>query len=232
MGTYTFELLVDDGDGGTSVDSVAVVVTGLPPVARLSANPVEAEVGQAISFDGSGSTDPDGVIVDFAFAFGDETTAAGQEAGPRHAYAEVGTFEVTLTVTDDDGNTDSASLSVTVSEPPTRQIAVDVNWKPLVAGIFAAILLVVGVRASRRSSGGPGGTRRFAGLAFATTSLPFVLAEVATGVLSYFTGLLAIPPIVGLGLAVDVVILGVGVGVAVWKSRQSVTAARRKETGA
>ncbi len=60
--------------------------------------------------------------------------------------------------------------------------------------------------------------------AFAITSLPFVLAEAATGVVSFFTGELRIPPYFGVGMAVDLVILLVGLGVAILtalKARQS-----------
>lgn len=53
--------------------------------------------------------------------------------------------------------------------------------------------------------------------AFAITSLPFVLAETATGIVSLATGLLSIPPLIGLGLPVDAAILVMGVVVAVMR---------------
>jgi len=46
--------------------------------------------------------------------------------------------------------------------------------------------------------------------AFAITSMPFVLAEVGTGIASYITGQLSIPPVLGLGTAVDMGILVAG----------------------
>jgi hypothetical protein len=49
--------------------------------------------------------------------------------------------------------------------------------------------------------------------AFMLMSMPFVLAEVATGVVSYLTGQLSIPPSVGPGTAVDLAILVVGLAV-------------------
>ena len=51
--------------------------------------------------------------------------------------------------------------------------------------------------------------------AFAITSLPFVLAETATGILSIATGELRIPPLIGIGTAVDLVILLFGLATAV-----------------
>ncbi|HEX9709332.1 MAG TPA: PKD domain-containing protein, partial [Candidatus Thermoplasmatota archaeon] len=68
------------------------------------------------SFDGSASSDGDGTIASYEWSFGDGATASGSTAS--HAYAAAGAYTVTLTVTDDQGSTDVASRSVTVSEPP------------------------------------------------------------------------------------------------------------------
>ena len=46
--------------------------------------------------------------------------------------------------------------------------------------------------------------------AFTITSLPFILAEAATGAMSLATGLLPIPPLLGVGSAVDAAILVAG----------------------
>jgi len=51
--------------------------------------------------------------------------------------------------------------------------------------------------------------------AFTITSLPFVVAEWATGILSSLTGVLSIPPAVGLGTSIDLVILGAGLASAI-----------------
>ena len=64
-------------------------------------------------FDGSGSTDADGTIAGYAWNFGDGS-AHGTGATPSHTYAAAGTYTVTLTVTDDDGATDTVSHDVTV----------------------------------------------------------------------------------------------------------------------
>jgi len=56
--------------------------------------------------------------------------------------------------------------------------------------------------------------------AFMLLSLPFILAEVATGIVSWLSGELKIPPLVGLGVAIDLVILLAGLGIAVaWATR-------------
>jgi len=58
------------------------------------------------------STDGDGTIVSRLWAFGDGATSTA--VNPSHTYATAGTYSVTLTVTDDDGATDSDTASVTV----------------------------------------------------------------------------------------------------------------------
>ena len=51
--------------------------------------------------------------------------------------------------------------------------------------------------------------------AFIVFSLPFILAEVATGIVSALTGTLSIPPLLGVGTVADALILVAGVAVAV-----------------
>ena len=78
--------------------------------------------GSARAFDGSGSFDPDGTLVELAWAFGDGSTATGTAVD--HSYATPGTYAVELTVTDDDGATDRTSVQVTVDPPNLAPTAV------------------------------------------------------------------------------------------------------------
>ena len=66
----------------------------------------------ACSFTDS-SSDSDGSIASYAWDFGDGAQSSAQN--PSHTYAADGTYTVTLTVTDNEGATDSVSSSVTVS---------------------------------------------------------------------------------------------------------------------
>ena len=209
-GTCAFRLSVSDGDGGTSEDSTNVTVWGLPPNANLVAKPPSAHAGVQIEFDASGSSDPDGTIVDFAFSFGDNTSASGLAVVRNHSYAAPGTYTVTLTVTDDDGNVSTAQVTVEViaSLPPPE---VETNYKPLVALLYAVILAVVGFWSSRKRPWKSGTGKKAVLKSFTLTSVPFILIEALTGVLSLSFEPLRIPPIIGWGTGLDCTILAVGI---------------------
>lgn len=91
------------------------LLTNAAPVAMATATPSQANLGGLVTFDGSASYDVDGAVVSHAWTFGDG--AVGSGAVVTHAYAAIGTYPVTLTVTDDLGKTGSRTLSVTVVDP-------------------------------------------------------------------------------------------------------------------
>lgn len=91
----------DDGDDGTTND---------PPTATFTVDCTDL----TCNFDGSGSSDSDGSITGYDWEFGDGNTASGSTVS--HSYGADGTYTVSLTVTDDEGATDSSSQEVTVSD--------------------------------------------------------------------------------------------------------------------
>ncbi len=67
-----------------------------------------------VDFNATSSHDPDGNLVDYAWEFGDGETGADDIIS--HDYAITGPFTVTLTVTDDEGATGSATETITFAE--------------------------------------------------------------------------------------------------------------------
>ncbi len=80
----------------------------MPPVANFT---YEID-GATVTFDASSSYDPDGEIVTWLWDFDDGVEGAGEIV--EHSYSEGGTFEVTLTVIDDDGYEGQITKSIEV----------------------------------------------------------------------------------------------------------------------
>ncbi len=85
----------------------------ISPVADPN-GPYTGTVGSPVSFDGTGSFDPDGTIVAYDWDFGDGTVVLGAGATPSHTYAADGGYTVTLTVTDSDGATSTITTTATI----------------------------------------------------------------------------------------------------------------------
>ena len=115
-GAYTVTLEVTDDDGATDSTSHSVTVSNQAPVASFTYSPSTLKINEIVNFDASGSYDPDGSIEKHEWDFGDSSTGTGQKLA--HSYADSNTYSVTLTVTDDDGATDSASKNVVVADVP------------------------------------------------------------------------------------------------------------------
>jgi PKD repeat protein len=126
-GSYTVKLTVTDKDGaqGTDMAMVQVYAVNHRPAAVIS-GPTNGLIGETLSFSGINSADRDGRIVRYIWDFGDGTAGSGVEV--THSYNAAGNYQVTLTVTDDGGLSDSATQTVQISElapnlPPTAVIS-------------------------------------------------------------------------------------------------------------
>ena len=117
-GTYTVGLTVTDNEGATD-DFTREVTVGAAPGNPIAAFTVECSSLECTFTDGS--TDADGTIASWAWDFGEPTSPdnTSEEQSPTHTYSfsELTEVTVTLTVTDDDGNTGMTTQSFTVSPP-------------------------------------------------------------------------------------------------------------------
>jgi len=95
-------------------DAVAVdPVENFAPIADFSYDPFYPEALETVSFT-DGSSDSDGYIDSWDWDFGDGNTSTDQH--PTHSYAQKGFYEVSLTVMDDFGSTNSILKTIIVTE--------------------------------------------------------------------------------------------------------------------
>jgi PKD repeat protein len=85
-----------------------------PPVALFEYSPLQVIKGKDVTFNAASSYDSDGAIVKYEWNFGDGSVANGLEV--THTFSGVGTFDVTLTVTDNKDAINSIIKSVTVTD--------------------------------------------------------------------------------------------------------------------
>jgi PKD repeat protein len=109
--TYTVTLTVIDDDGATSTCAQGITVViplpeNRPPTAQFTAEPDTGELPLTVIFDANQSSDTDGTIASYTWNFGDgtpEVSGGLTKISTQHTYTAAGTYTVTLTVTDDDG---------------------------------------------------------------------------------------------------------------------------------
>ena len=179
-----FRLTVTDGHGATDRDNVRVTVSpgnNQPPVADAGSDQSVVS-GTAVTLTGSGS-DPDGRVVGYAW-----TQTAGPAVSLSGATATTATFTAPvvsarsaltfrLTVTDDRGATDSATVQVTVSPGANRPPVADAGGDQSVES-GAAVTLA-------GSGSDPDG--RVVGYAWTQTGGPTVLLTDASSATATFT---------------------------------------------
>jgi|GEM_PF-426534 len=91
-----------------------------PPVGFCQAEVQDCENSLSVDFDGSNSIDIDGQIVNYAWDFGDGNGST--QAVASHTYTAGGTYNVVLTLTDNDGLTSVCNSTVTVTANPAGRV--------------------------------------------------------------------------------------------------------------
>ncbi|HSC03251.1 MAG TPA: PKD domain-containing protein [Solirubrobacteraceae bacterium] len=118
-GTYLVRLTVTDSLGLLDTATEAVTVLDEPPVAAFAVDAASPEAGQPVAFDGSSSSDSDGLVIAHIWDFGDGHRAYGSK--PSHTFATPGTYTVTLTAVDNAWQRASINQQVTVLPGPSAR---------------------------------------------------------------------------------------------------------------
>jgi len=101
-----------------------VLETTVDPRAALTAAPTEIQQGEEVTFDARASDAIEGVITEFSWDFGDGTKTSTIAGFTSHQYLKAGQFNVKMTVTNDQGGTDSTSILIRVNGAPQINLSI------------------------------------------------------------------------------------------------------------
>jgi PKD repeat protein len=125
-GKYGVKLTVTDDDGESSTDNIIVTIKNLSPVANIDVVDIFAAEDDEIIFNGSGSFDSDGEILNYNWDFGDGTSGIGMVIS--HKYTHAGKYLVKLLVEDDDLVFGMETLAMTIENmPPIANAGSDIE---------------------------------------------------------------------------------------------------------
>jgi len=100
------------GCGGSGV-TTPPITSNQSPTASFTANPTSGVAPLQVFFNASNSYDSDGTIISYAWDFKDGNIGSGETLN--HIFSSIGSYNVLLTLTDDDGATDSTIKTITVA---------------------------------------------------------------------------------------------------------------------
>ena len=128
LGAKTVTLTVTDSANQTTVVTRQVTVQNAPPSPVFSVSDSTPDVGQAVTFNGSASSDFEGPIADTNHDWDLDGNGSFESTGktPSRSYSTPGPVTVRLQVTDSNGATETASQTITVNDnaPPTAVVTV------------------------------------------------------------------------------------------------------------
>ena len=117
------DLFYADMDDGT-VHRITYTAANQPPTAVITANQTNGPAPLTVSFDGTGSSDPEGKPLSYSWDLnGDGTFGDATGSTASYTYTTAGVYHPSLRVTDDQGASDTGSVTVTVGNTaPTAVI--------------------------------------------------------------------------------------------------------------
>ncbi|HEY3003568.1 MAG TPA: VWA domain-containing protein [Kribbellaceae bacterium] len=142
-GADAVALEVTDDNGLTGTDSATVTVTNVPPDLTLTScpvapNAVNTDVSFAGTFTDPGTLDTHSMSVNW----GDGTTtpvpSVTSPVSGTHQYTSAGIFDISVTVTDDDGGSDTATCGFVVVYDPDGGFVTGGGWIDSPAGAMPA----------------------------------------------------------------------------------------------
>lgn len=121
---------MDDGE----IHRITYVAANQPPTAVIAANPTNGAVPLRVSFDGTGSSDPEGRPLSYSWDLnGDGTFGDATGSAASYTYTAAGVYHPSLRVTDVQGATDTAAVAVTAGNTAPNAVidspSSSVTWR-------------------------------------------------------------------------------------------------------
>ncbi|MEA2054462.1 MAG: PKD domain-containing protein, partial [Candidatus Thermoplasmatota archaeon] len=125
-GTYTVVLTVKDDDGATNIISKEVIARNIFPTVGFEYTPSSPTDLDVVTFNASGSSDPDGHIVNYTWSFGDGNMGYGCNVS--YQYIFNGNYTINLTIMDNDGAISFTEKNITIlNVPPVVNFSYEIN---------------------------------------------------------------------------------------------------------
>jgi len=133
-GVLDVEVSPDGAIWFSTSDAIFRFSRPISPFVAFTVSPSDPLVKETVTFNASGSYDPDGTIASYDWDFGDGVASSGVMGV--HAYAVAGTYTVNLTVADDDGTMATALLPLTVREPHPPSASFTISTSTGLVGVM------------------------------------------------------------------------------------------------
>ena len=130
-GTYEVALSVEDAEGLTNVTTLTIIVGTVnneAPVAVINATPESGSAPLEVLFTAANSTD-DVEVISYLWNF-DDGSATSTEMDPTHTFGASGTYEVSLTVEDAEGLSNTQTLTILVADDGDTSIVATLLVNP------------------------------------------------------------------------------------------------------
>jgi PKD repeat protein len=146
-GNYTVRLRVVDDRGAINMTTHFIQITELEPPLELPIpqinGPYYGYVDEDIAFDSTGTYDPDGIIIQYIWHFGDNRTSYLEN--PIHSYDKAGNYTAVLIVKDNDNLTNLTTTKVTIIDRETKKPEEKILPFPSISLLIIAILITIAI---------------------------------------------------------------------------------------
>jgi PKD repeat protein len=165
-----------------------IISTNQAPVAILSASPTQGDAPLTVTFNASGSYDPDGTPITYQWDFDDDGTIDASGATATHTYTVAAGYTARLLVTDDQQWTDEETVEISATQAGPVTYVLYPTTVPNVAN-WTLESNIIGAYDGNKAEGSPTGTTYLVANDFDSWVLPAgkSITKVEYGVLARFT---------------------------------------------